>query len=93
MRDACYEINEGSNVSIVAASGVPLELKFYYNNVWHLIKNEGSTYDSWILIFEGHKVFAMQEYTDRDYVVLLCEFDCDRQVLKLFLDEAVEQHK
>ena len=90
--NACLQIQDGSNVGMYKDDPTPKELKYNFNNVWHLEKFEGFTWDRWVLSFEGHEVFAMQERMD-DYYVSLCEFDCDRQVLGLFLKYAVDHKK
>ena len=90
--NACIQVKDGSNVGMYKDDPTPIELKYNFNNVWHLEKFEGSTWNRWVLSFEGHEVFAMQERMD-DYYVSLCEFDCDRQVLGLFLKYAVDHKK
>lgn len=88
---AIFVIQEGSNVSLHKHAPGSLDEKYNYNNVWHLIKIEGTTWASWQLTFEGKVVFTIQESSDFDYVVHYLDLNCDEECLELFYKAAAKK--
>lgn len=85
--EAVQIIQSGSNVDMYDDWEGTLEEKYNYNNVWHLVKQDGMK-SHWTLYYEGALVIDLQESDDADYSVLFFNINRDTEVEAKFFRRA-----